>query len=194
MTSDFLTARKSDLRESARAVRRMASQNTPGGARIAGAHALRAIARIRHIRTVSAYVAFREEIDPKPLMHSLHGLGINVALPVIEEARTPLRFRRWQPGVRMVPGKLGILIPEEGDATEPDALIVPLLAFDSRGHRLGYGGGYYDRTIADLRARSKILTIGFAYAAQEVEELPDGLHDVPLDGIATERGFVAVRL
>jgi 5-formyltetrahydrofolate cyclo-ligase len=190
MDYESLAERKATLRASARAARRLAAQTTPGAGRIAAAHALPEIARNRGVKAVSAYVAFRDEIDPLPLMHLLHGLGIAVGLPVAAEPAQPLRFLHWQPGARMQRGAHGVMVPQDGTPLEPEVLVVPLLAFDARGHRLGYGGGYYDRTIADRRARGPILTIGFAFAAQEVEDLPNDAYDMPLDLVATERGVI----
>jgi 5-formyltetrahydrofolate cyclo-ligase len=90
----------------------------------------------------------------------------------------------------MVAGDFGALIPEEGPWIEPQVVIVPLLAFDARGYRLGYGGGFYDRTLAGLRARHAVLAVGFAFAAQEVDEVPIDLYDQPLDAVVTERGVI----
>ncbi|HEX5776090.1 MAG TPA: 5-formyltetrahydrofolate cyclo-ligase, partial [Caulobacteraceae bacterium] len=129
------------------------------------------------------------ELDPGPAMLALHGLGYPVCVPVIEAPARPLVFRAWRPGVATAPGPLGVEIPEEGAAMEPDVLLVPMLAFDARGHRLGYGGGFYDRTIAALRARGEITALGFAFAAQEVAEVPNSGHDMRLDGIVTEAGL-----
>lgn len=91
----------------------------------------------------------------------------------------------------MVPGAFGALIPEGGEAVDPDVLIVPLLAFDRHGFRLGYGGGFYDRTLEGLRARKSILAIGFAYESQEMDEVPIEPTDQPLDLIVTEREVFA---
>jgi 5-formyltetrahydrofolate cyclo-ligase len=109
-----------------------------------------------------------------------------VALPVIAAHGAPLRFRRWEPGVAMVDGGFGALIPVEGDWITPRVLIVPLVAFDRYGGRLGYGGGFYDRTLAALRHAGPVLAIGFAWAAQEAADLPLEATDEPLDLIVTE--------
>lgn len=136
-------------------------------------------------KALAGYMPMRTEIDPLPAMARHQG---PVGVPVILAAATPLKFREWGPGVAMVPGEFGALIPEEGAWVEPQILIVPLLAFDARGFRLGYGGGFYDRTLQGLRARHKTLAIGFAFAAQEVDEVPIDAYDQRLDAIVTEEG------
>ncbi len=134
---------------------------------------------------LAAYMAMRSEIDPMPAMIEAHRHG-PVALPVIAAHGAPLRFRRWEPGVAMVDGGFGALIPVEGDWITPRVLIVPLVAFDRDGGRLGYGGGFYDRTLAALRQAGPVLAIGFAWAAQEAADLPLEATDEPLDLIVTE--------
>lgn len=134
---------------------------------------------------LAAYMAMRSEIDPMPAMVEAHRHG-PVALPVIAAQGAPLRFRRWEPGIALVDGGFGALIPVSGDWITPRVLIVPLVAFDRRGGRLGYGGGFYDRTLAALRAEGPVLAIGFAWAAQEAAHLPLEATDEPLDLIVTE--------
>ncbi len=135
---------------------------------------------------LSGYLPMRTEIDPLPAM-AAHG-GV-VGVPVIPGAARPLKFREWTPGSAMTDGGFGTQIPAEGAWIEPEVLIVPLLAFDARGYRLGYGGGFYDRTLAALRARRPTLAIGFAFAAQEVDEVPIEPTDQRLDAIVTEAGL-----
>jgi len=128
-----------------------------------------------------------EEIDTRPLLEALHARGHAIALPVTTPRGQPLVFRPWFPGAAMASGVFGTRHPAEGEPVSPDWLIVPLLAFDRRGARLGYGGGYYDRTLALL---PNAITIGVAYADQEVPEVPIGPHDVLLHAVATERGLI----
>ena len=142
---------------------------------------------------VSAYRPIRTEIDPTPLMEALAAGGARLAVPVIEGPGLPLRFRAWQPGVEMVAGPFGAEIPAEGEWLEPDLLIVPLVAFSAEAGglwRLGYGGGFYDRTLAGLRARRAVRAVGLAYAAQQAERLPRDGTDQPLDAVVTERGVI----
>ena len=116
-----------------------------------------------------------------------------VGIPVIEGAGRPLKFARWEPEMPLVPGPFGAMIPERPEFMAPEILIVPLVAFDRRGGRLGYGGGFYDRTLEQLRARRATLAIGFAYAAQEAAALPLEPTDQPLDMIVTEAGVIDLK-
>jgi 5-formyltetrahydrofolate cyclo-ligase len=136
-------------------------------------------------KTLAGYMPMRTEIDPLPAMAAHQG---PVGVPVIIGAAMPLRFREWSPGAKMVVGAFKALIPEEGTWVEPAVLIVPLLAFDARGYRLGYGGGFYDRTLEGLRARGPVLAVGFAYASQEVPAVPIDAFDQRLDAVVTEKG------
>jgi 5-formyltetrahydrofolate cyclo-ligase len=126
------------------------------------------------------------EIDIRPLLHALDARGHAVLLPVTPRRGLPLDFRRWRPGDVMAPGRFGTPMPI-GAAMLPTLLLVPLLAFDLRGNRLGYGAGYYDRTLAALPG---VRTLGCAFAAQELDSVPVGPHDVRLDAIATENGVI----
>lgn len=135
---------------------------------------------------ISFYMAMQSELDPRPAMVRAVLRG-PVLLPVTVRGQ-PLVFRRWQPGTPMVRDSYGVEYPDDAQpAGTPEVLVVPLLAFDRTGHRLGYGGGYYDRTLAKLRADGSVTAIGFAFAAQEVPGLPVTERDQPLDGIVTER-------
>lgn len=138
---------------------------------------------------LAGYMAMRTEIDPTPAMEEAAAHG-PIGVPVIIGARQPLKFRIWEPDCALIKGEFGAMIPETGDWMTPQIVIVPLLAFDRNGGRLGYGGGFYDRTLQKLRASQPILAIGFAYAAQEDEHLPFEPTDQPLDLIATEQGII----
>jgi 5-formyltetrahydrofolate cyclo-ligase len=129
------------------------------------------------------------EIDVRPVMAALHDLGHSLCLPHTPPRGQALVFHHWQPGEPLRPGRFGTLVPD-GPVAKPTLLLVPLLAFDRRGYRLGYGGGYYDRTIAGLPG---VATIGCAFAVQEVSAVPSGPTDMPLDSIATERGLIPLR-
>lgn len=158
----------------------------------ASAHLLDALAAFRG-RPVAGYWPMRTEIDPRSALAALAAQG-PVALPVVVGKGRPLVFRRWTPGVRLVPGVFGTRVPEEdAEAIRPEALVVPLLAFTDRGERLGYGGGFYDRTLAALRAEGGAFAVGFAFAAQRVEALPLEPTDAPLDRVATEGGVLDPR-
>ncbi len=124
------------------------------------------------------------EIDLRPLWHALHGRGHAILLPQTPPPNEPLIFRRWTPDTPMLPERFGTLRPDGPPAT-PDLIIVPFLAFDRTLHRLGYGGGYYDRTLA---AHPQIPAIGAGFSALLVDSLPVGPHDRPLNAIFTEHG------
>ncbi|WP_374396916.1 5-formyltetrahydrofolate cyclo-ligase [Tabrizicola sp.] len=136
-------------------------------------------------KVLSGYMPMRSEIDPLPAMAAHQG---PVGVPVILAKASPLRFREWSPGCRLVEGAFKALIPEEGAWVEPEVVIVPMLAFDARGYRLGYGGGFYDRTLEGLRAKGPVIAVGFAFAAQELAEVPTDAFDQRLDAVVTERG------
>lgn len=134
---------------------------------------------------LAGYMPIRTEIDPLPAMAEAAAHG-SVGVPVIQGNGLPLLFSRWEPESEMVDGPFGARVPAIADYFEPEILIVPLVAFDATGGRLGYGGGFYDRTLEQLRARRATLAIGFAYAAQEAEMLPSEPTDQTLDLIVTE--------
>ncbi|MBN9509017.1 MAG: 5-formyltetrahydrofolate cyclo-ligase [Alphaproteobacteria bacterium] len=134
---------------------------------------------------VSGFWPMPGEIDIRPLLNALHARGHAILLPQTPPRGAPLVFRRWHPGTAMLPERFGTQRPD-GPVGAPDMLFVPLLAFDRAGHRLGYGGGYYDRTLAGLPGAR---AIGCAFAAQEVAAVPAGPHDMRLDAVATERGL-----
>lgn len=178
-----LAAIKAMARKAAFARRKAAHGEGQGGA---GAARLSAFLAPHRGKVVAGYMPIRTEIDPLPVMQELSAHG-PVVVPVIEGAGLPLRFRQWTPGCALVEGPFGAAIPAEGPWLEPEVVIVPLVAFDRAGGRLGYGGGFYDRTLEGLRARRSTLAVGFAYAAQEAESLPLESTDQPLDAIVTER-------
>ncbi len=136
---------------------------------------------------VAGYWPMRQEQDPVPLMKRLHAAGQAVALPVIEKPEKTLIFRTWEPGQVLEEAEFGTSQPApEAVTLSPRVLLVPLLAFDDRGFRLGYGGGYYDRTIAALRQAGELLAIGIAYDAQKIERVPEDEFDQRLDWVVTE--------
>lgn len=137
---------------------------------------------------VSAFFPYKSEIDTRPLLGKLAGEGWTTCLPIVIELESPLIFRAWKPGEPTVPGVWDIPRPADDAAlVEPDVLLVPMLAFDRKGFRLGYGGGFYDRTLALLRGKKKITAIGVAYAAQEMPSVPHDSRDQPLDFVMTEK-------
>lgn len=170
--------------------RRALHRLNPGAPRQAAGHALSLIAPMHHVRMVAAYLPIRDEFDPTPAMRAMCGVQLDVCAPVIVGRGQPLRFRAWRADGPVARGPLGTVVPDEGEWVEPDLILAPLLAFDAAGWRLGYGGGYYDRTIAELRARRPVAVYGYAYAGQQVAATPHGPHDVRMDAVVTERGVV----
>jgi 5-formyltetrahydrofolate cyclo-ligase len=128
------------------------------------------------------------EIDIRPLLHALHERGNPVVLPVTPRVGSPLTFRGWWPAMEMVAERFGTFRPT-GPERAPHVLFVPLLAFDRAGRRLGYGGGFYDRTLPLLPGAT---AIGCAFAAQEMAEVPADAHDARLAAVATERGIIRI--
>ncbi|PTM41376.1 5-formyltetrahydrofolate cyclo-ligase [Bosea sp. 124] len=132
---------------------------------------------------VSAYWPMGSEADPRPIAEGLHAQGLPLCLPAIVAKR--MLFRRWAPYEPIVPGGFGTLVPQPAQPEAvPAILIVPLAAFDRRGYRIGYGKGYYDAKLTEL---GDVISIGIAYAAQEIDAVPDEAHDRRLDWIVTER-------
>jgi 5-formyltetrahydrofolate cyclo-ligase len=140
---------------------------------------------------VSLYWPIKGEADPMRLTDVLARSGLVTALPVTGDRGRPLRFQAWRPGDPHVPGPWNIGQPgPDAPAVEPDVLFLPLAAFDRRGARLGYGAGYYDATLEDLRRRKPVRAIGVGFACQEVLFLPAEAHDQPLDMVVTERELI----
>ena len=137
---------------------------------------------------VSGYSPIRSELDPAPLMRKLAEQGARLALPAVMARGKSLVFRAWSPGDRLTLGPLGILEPSPAMAELiPDVMLVPCAAFDRLGHRIGYGAGHYDFTLAHLRKTKPITTVGVAFAAQEIKAVPALAHDVALDYVLTEK-------
>ena len=143
---------------------------------------------------VSGYWPMAGEIDVRPLMTRLVELGFACALPVVAAPGRPLDFRRWRPGQDLIEGPFGTRHPEPGEPElRPDIVLAPLLAFDDLGTRLGWGGGYYDRTLKALGHRGPVLAVGVAFAAQRVDAVPHAPHDRRMDWIVTEESWMKAR-
>lgn len=143
---------------------------------------------------VSGYSPMKSELNPVPLMRVLSDLGAQLALPVVQGRGKPLIMRTWTFGAPLASGVWGIREPT-ADAPEvfPDIMLVPLATFDRAGQRIGYGAGYYDMTIARIRAMKNVIAIGLAFAAQESDKIPAEPHDAPLDLVLTERDVIDFR-
>ena len=182
-------------RQALRRRERLAEAADAGAARRVMEEGLKLIASLAPAGAVVAgYVPVRGELDIMPLLRALVGRGHDVVLPVVARRDAPLVFRRWRPGMKLKAARFNIPAPpEEAPELTPDIVLTPLAAFDRVGHRLGYGGGYYDRTLADLRAsrpaeRGDVIAIGCAWAGQEIDCIPTLGTDERLDWILTEKG------
>ena len=147
--------------------------------------ALWQVLSLRPWHCVGLYWPFRGEYDARPVAERLRAGGARLALPVVVEKAAPLMFRAWQAGDPLVSGVWGIPIPAQGEPVQPDLLLVPLVGFDSRRYRLGYGGGFYDRTIATMRVRPHAVGIGFELA--RLETIHPQSHDIAMNVVVTER-------
>ncbi|MEO1241727.1 MAG: 5-formyltetrahydrofolate cyclo-ligase [Pseudomonadota bacterium] len=175
------------LRERMKAERRMAAKARPDAAVHAARNFIASIP-IEDGAILSLYYPIKDELDTEPLAAALFEREIPVALPVVIGKNQPLIFRRYKPGNALIEGAYGEQTPDESAAAVlPSIIVAPLLAFTRNGGRLGYGGGYYDRTLAERRADGTILAVGYAYGAQEVDALPLSPVDQALDWVVTER-------
>lgn len=178
---------KAALRQRARAQRAAMPASARAEAATAAANHFLEGVPLAADEIVAAYWPIREELDVRPLLTRLMDSFQPVCLPVVRGEELPLDMRLWEQGAPLYPSGFGTLAPSEAaPRVEPDIVVIPLLGFDRLGTRLGYGGGYYDRTLASLRKRPRI--VGYAFAAQELPEIPREAHDLPLDAIVTERG------
>ena len=193
MESQEITDLKSTLREAASKRREWAFALNPEAGHGLAEQFMHAVA-ISPGLAVSGYWPLEGELDVRPLLQKLRGFGHPIGLPIVIKRGEPLVFREWRDHDDMVEGKFKVMTPpDHAPEVLPEVLLVPLLAFDPNGYRLGYGGGFYDRTLDKLRRRAQLnghrlpLAVGVAYAAQEVPEVPRGPYDQPLDWIVTER-------
>jgi 5-formyltetrahydrofolate cyclo-ligase len=173
--------------------RQLAAEIAPATAGAAAAEQFLAAIKLKRGAAVSGYWPLEGEFDPRPLMERLVERGHPIGLPVVIGRDQPLQFRDWRPGIALVPGPFRVPTPPpDSPLLDPRVLLVPMLAFDHEGYRLGYGGGFYDRTLEQLRARGGALAIGTAFDGQEVAHVPHADFDQPLDWIVTERRALRV--
>ena len=186
---ETMAERKAALRKRAFAARKVAHAGGEEAALAVRDHVM-ASRFLTAAAVVAAYRPIRTELDPTPLMEALDSAGHRLAIPVIEGEGLPLRFAAWSPATEMVEGAFGAEVPAAPVWVVPDLVLAPLVAFDRGCWRLGYGGGFYDRSLEGLRADRPVTAIGLAYAAQEVEEVPREPTDQRLDAIVTETGMI----
>jgi 5-formyltetrahydrofolate cyclo-ligase len=179
---------KDELRRAMRARRRDLAVLHPDAAERAAA--LLPVQALPPFEVVAGYHAVGAELSPWPALRRLQAAGARIVLPAAPEPHAPLLFRAFTPGQPLEPDAARIPSPTgQAEALTPDLVLAPLIAFDRQGYRLGQGGGYYDRTIAALRAAGRLFVVGLAYAGQEVDRIPMDTHDQPLDAILTESGY-----
>ena len=182
-----IDAQKSAARRVAFVARRAAHETRQQTGRDLAAQAqLRAALAPFGAAALAGYMAIRTEVDPLPVMAAHAG---PVAVPVILGDGQPLAFHLWSVDCALIEGPFGARVPALAQPVVPRVVIVPLVGFDARGYRLGYGGGFYDRTLALLRAAGPLTALGFAYDAQEMAQVPTDAYDQRLDGIVTESGL-----
>ena len=182
-----LFRQKDVLRARLKAERRAANQDRPD-APVHAARNFMASIPLKPGAQIALYHPLDEELDTKPLAEALLEEGFEIGLPVVEKKNAPLVFRRFERGAPLIKGRFGIMTPEQSAPLfTPEVLVVPLLGFDKSGARIGYGGGFYDRTLEQLRAQGTVLAVGYAYGAQEVDAAPSSSLDQAMDWIVTER-------
>ena len=165
----------------------LASDLRTAAAAEAAAHFLAGVA-LAPQEVVALYWPIRDELDSRPLLTRLMDAGQPVCLPVVRGEGLPLELRLWEQGAPLYPAGFGTLAPsDEAPIVAPDVIVMPLLGFDRHGTRLGYGGGYYDRTLEVLGDAPRL--VGYAFASQEIDDLPRDDHDVPLHAVVTEAGY-----
>ena len=189
--SDPLEQRKVELRRSAACQRKAAHARLGPSAGALLARNFQSNIDLAPAAPASGYAPIGNEMDVFPLLTALAAAGHPCALPVVTGAKTPLIFRQWEPGAPLTEAAFGVAVPAASSPEiVPAVVLVPMLAFDAKCRRIGYGAGYYDRTLAELRAGGPVLAIGIAYADQQVEEIPVDKFDQSLDMIVTERSIL----
>ena len=180
---------KTELRARALQLRKAAFEfHGPEASRKLAAHGLDFL-KVPPGTIVSGFAAIRDEINPAALLTWLHAEGFQLALPAMQGKAKPLIMRAWAPGDMMAPATWGIAEPmDDKPELEPDVVLVPLLAFDASGFRLGYGGGFYDRTLAKLRTKKPVIAVGLAYDEQKVDAVPHDGYDQRVDWVLTPSG------
>jgi len=184
---------KAELRQTAIARRAgVAAQVNAAGMRALTQRLIACVPTSQPDIIVAGYHAIHSEVDLQEAIETLHRDGVTIALPALPEGEDKLTFRRWSPGEPLFAGTFGTVEPAaDAPALKPHIIFVPLLAFDDRGYRIGYGKGYYDITLGELRSGGhRFQALGVAFAGQQIDRVPDESHDVPLDAIVTETGVI----
>lgn len=185
---------KTAARKAATAARKAAASAAGPDVAIRLADLMLGSVPVQGIAVVSGFLPIGSEIDVRPVLTRFANSGVDICLPVVLGTDMPLVFRRWREGDALIAEAFGTKAPApSAPEVEPGLLLVPMLAFDRAGYRLGYGGGFYDRTLAKLRAAGSVLAVGVAFAGQEVAYVPHDMLDQPLDWIVTDREAIRVQ-
>lgn len=179
-----IAKQKSEARKQAFVARKVA--HGTGLDEAANRNLIGQLALYRDAKIIAAYMPIRTEVSPIATMTILHGQEKRICVPVIQGDGMPLKFQEWTPDVEMVDGPFGASVPATGAFLQPDVVVTPLVAFDRKGYRLGYGGGFYDRSFEELTAIKPVVAVGFAYGAQELKSVPRERTDHKLDAMVTE--------
>ena len=188
-----IDAAKAACRKEATLKRAKLANVSPGAAGMLASHAVH-LTSLFGCGVYAGYMPIRSELSPLALLENLVGLGCDLALPITPQAGQPLEFHRWEIGGLLDDGPYGTKQPPAcNDKCTPDVILAPMLAFDTDGWRLGYGGGFYDRTVASLRGfGQRVQLIGIAYEGQKVDKIPVGSFDIPLDAVLSPAGMFEV--
>lgn len=190
-----MTETKADLRARMRSERQRLRSALPGAADAAAGHLHALLAALTFpVKCAAVYLPLGAEMPTAPLVAEFQRRGVRLALPRVDQPSAPLSFRAWRPGDPLEADAQGCAAPmDSAESVDPDLFIVPLVAFDRGGARLGQGGGYYDRTLGALRGHVRPAFVGLAYSGQEARRVPTDPHDQKLDGVLTERGYMPAR-
>jgi len=194
LMTNTLDAEKAKLREIAKTERKTAAAELGAdAASLFADHLFRALGPRLQGTVLSGYLEIGDELSVSVAMERHRTNGGQCALPVVTEADVPLGFRQWSPNGELENGPFRTRHPAAGSPeVTPEVLLVPLLAFDIAGYRVGWGAGFYDRTLSVLRDRGEVIAVGAAYSAQRVDRVPRDRHDQPLDWVITERDAIQI--
>lgn len=186
-----IAEQKIDARKAASEIRKKAAITDQGAAPLEILSNLQETGLLESGKIISGFLPIGSEIDTRPMLALLRDMGLEICLPCVEADDAPLTFRLWHPDDVLVKESFGTMAPDpSAQAVNPDIILCPMLAFDRDGYRLGYGGGFYDRSLENLRKEKNIMAIGVAYHAQEVVSVPHDELDQPLDMIVTEKEVI----
>jgi 5-formyltetrahydrofolate cyclo-ligase len=183
-----LAEEKQALRKEMRAIRRDFHKASGERASFDLMELVSSSAALKNAEIISCFWPIQTEVNTVPLIHKLYKAGHQICLPIVVGNAQPLIFRQWTPETEMLEGAYKAMTPvESSPQLVPDLILSPLLAFDRNGYRLGYGGGFYDRSIEEIKTTKPLVTAGLAYSVQEVDNVPTEKTDQKLDFLITEK-------